>query len=82
MAATSFPFEPYQISSRLYRALQVKALSLQLDALRDELLAAGIEDPRQLQRHRLLIQAQRDEAERFLDFLARTRIASDEPLQA
>jgi hypothetical protein len=61
--------EPYQISSRFYRALQAKALTLEIDALRDELIAASIAHPDQLRRQRLLIQAQRDEADRFRDFL-------------
>ena len=70
--------EPYQISARFYRAMQAKALTLEVDALRDELAAATIENPDQLRRQRLLIQAQRDEAERLRDFLTATRIRLSE----
>jgi hypothetical protein len=66
--------EPYQIGERLYRALQTKALRLEVDALRDELVMCGMENADQLRRQRLLIQAQRDEAERFRDFLTRSSI--------
>ena len=68
---TSFS-EPYQIGERLYRAIQTKALRLEVDALGDELVMCGMENADQLCRQRLLIQAQRDEAERFRDFLTRT----------
>ena len=66
--------EPYQISLRLYRALQAKAVLLEVDALRDELAATSMQDSGQIQRHQLLIQAQRDEADRLRDFLTRTRV--------
>jgi hypothetical protein len=71
--------DPYQISQRLHRALQTKALMLEVDALRDELAACTIENPDQLRRQRLLIQAQRDEAERLRDFLTRTSVRPVEP---
>jgi hypothetical protein len=64
--------EPYQISERFRRALQTKAQMLEADALRDELAACTMENADQLRRQRLLVQAQRDEAERFRDFLTRT----------
>jgi hypothetical protein len=73
MAAT-LAREPYRLSPRFYRAMQAKALALEVDALRDELAAITLEDPDQLRRHRLLIQAQRDEASRLRDFLTRTTI--------
>jgi hypothetical protein len=64
----------YHISQRLHHVLQTKALMLEIDALRDELTAFGLEDADQLRRQRLLIQAQRDEAERLRDFLTRTSV--------
>jgi hypothetical protein len=70
--------EPYQLSARFHRALQTKALILEVDALRDELAANTIFDQDQLRRHRLLIQAQRDEAARLRDFLTRTQVAPGE----
>ncbi len=77
MSTRSSHREPYQISFRFYRAMQVKALTLEINALSDELAAAAIEDPDQLRRQRLLIQAQRDEAERFRDFLAAVSVLPD-----
>ena len=68
--------EPYQISERFHRVLQSKALRLEVDALRDELVMCSMENADQLRRQRLLIQAQRDEAERFRDFLTRTSVRS------
>ena len=67
MAAAQIVREPYQISPRFYRAMLLKALSLEVDALHDELVAASIDDPDQLRRQRLLVQAQRDEADRLRD---------------
>jgi hypothetical protein len=64
--------EPYQIGERFSRALQSKALMLEVDALRDELASCTMENADQLRRQRLLVQVQRDEAERFRDFLTRT----------
>jgi len=72
--------EPYEVSARFYLAMQVKALSLQADALHDELLSASMANPDQLRRQRLLIQAQRDEAERLKDFLQYTTIRQAEGL--
>jgi hypothetical protein len=66
--------EPYQISLRFYRALRAKAALLEIGALRDELAIATMDNPDQLRRQRLLIQAQRDEAERFRGFLTRTSV--------
>ena len=69
-------YEPYQISERLYRTLQSKALRFEVDALRDELATCSMENADQLRRQRLLVQVQRDEAERFRDFLTRTIVQS------
>jgi hypothetical protein len=66
--------EPYQIGQRLYRFLLARALMLEVDALRDEILSAATENRDQLRRQRLLIQAQRDEAERLREFLRRTTL--------
>ena len=73
--------DPYQISQRLHRAIQTKALTLEVDALRDELVAHAIDNPDQLRRQRLLIQAQRDEAERLRDFLNRTSVRPADPTE-
>jgi hypothetical protein len=74
MATLKLETEPYQISSRFYRAMQAKALTLEVDALRDELFAASIDHPDHLRRQHILIQAQRDEAERLRNFLTGTRV--------
>ena len=66
--------ETYLISQRFHRAIQAKALTLEVDALRDELAACSIENADQLRRQMRLIQAQRDEAERLRDFLTRTNV--------
>ena len=66
--------EPYEIGLSFYRAVQAKALLLEVDALRDELAASSIDNPDQLRRQMRLIQAQRDEAERLRDFLTRTTV--------
>jgi hypothetical protein len=66
--------EPHEISVRFYLALQSKALRLEADARKDELAAASLEHPGHLQRQRLLVQAQREDAARFRTFLAGTRI--------
>jgi hypothetical protein len=71
--------DPYHISRRLHRAIQSKALMLEIDALRDELTACTLENPDQLRRQRLLIQAQRDEAERLRDFLTKTSVRGADP---
>lgn len=68
--------EPYELSPRFYRALQAKALCLEVDALRDELFSLTLTNPEHIRRHRLLVQAQRDEADRLRDFLARTAVAA------
>jgi hypothetical protein len=70
--AAALTREPYQLSPRFFRAMQAKAIALEVNALRDELVANTFEHPDQIRRHRLLIQAQRDEAERLRDFLTRT----------
>jgi hypothetical protein len=66
--------EPYEISARFYRALEEKALSLEDDAQKDEIFAASLEHPSHLQRHNLLVQAQREKARRLRNFLADARI--------
>jgi len=66
--------EPYQLSPRLHRAMQAKALCLEVDALRDELFSFTLTNPDHIRRHTLLVQAQRDEAARLRDFLTRTTV--------
>jgi hypothetical protein len=66
--------EPYEIGLGFYRALQAKALLLEVNALRDELAALAMDNPGQLGRQMRLVQAQRDEAERLRDFLARSTV--------
>ena len=66
--------EPYEISSRFYRALHAKVLSLENDARQDEAFAATLENPDHFQRQNLLIDTQRDQARRLRDFLAASRI--------
>lgn len=66
--------EPYQISERFYHAMHAKALTLEVNALRDEIAARTVENPGHLRRLRLLIQAQRDEASRLRDFLTRASV--------
>jgi hypothetical protein len=68
--------EPYEISVRFYGALRAKVLRLEADAHKDELVAASLEHPGHLQRQKLLIQAQREDAARLRNFLAGTRIRS------
>jgi hypothetical protein len=68
--------EPYEISVRFYIALWANALRLEAAADRDELSAASLEDPGHLQRQKLLVQVQREDAARFRNFLADTRIRS------
>jgi hypothetical protein len=79
MQSTKNQHDPYQIGPRLHRAIKTKALTLEVDALRDELAACAIDHPDQLRRQRLLIQAQRDEAERLRDFLTRTYVRPARP---
>jgi hypothetical protein len=74
MVVSTVSHEPYEISARFYRALLVKALHLEVDALRDEMAAATMDNPDQLRRQRLLVQAQRDEADRLRDFLTATSL--------
>ena len=71
-------YEPYQLSPRFYRVMQAKALCLEVDALRDELFALTLTNPQHIRRQSILVQAQRDEAERLRDFLARTTVAARE----
>ena len=66
--------EPYHVTPRFYRAMQSKVLKLEIDALCDELVTVGITNADQLRRQRLLIQAQRDEADRLRDFLSFTAV--------
>ena len=66
--------EPYEISARFYQALQESALRLEDDAEKDEAFAASLEHPDHLQRHTLLVQAQRERARLLRRFLAEARI--------
>jgi hypothetical protein len=68
--------EPYEISVRFYVALWSNALRLEADADKDELAAASLQHPGHLQRQKLLVQAQRQDAARLRNFLADTRIRS------
>jgi len=74
MTRPNLSTEPFEISVRFYRALWAKVFSLEADALKDELFAASLHDLGHRRRHKLLVQAQRDEARRFRNFLAATRI--------
>jgi hypothetical protein len=76
MTQTQLKSEPYEISVRFYIALWANALRLEADADKDELAAASLEHPGHLQRQKLLVQAQREDAARFRTFLAGTRIRS------
>ena len=49
-------------------------MSLENDALKDEVFASTLENPGHLERHNRLIQAQRDQARRLRDFLAASQI--------
>jgi hypothetical protein len=76
MTHTQLKSEPYEISVRFYDALRAKALRLEADADQDEFVAASLEHPGHLKRQKLLIQTQREDAARFRNFLACTRIRS------
>jgi hypothetical protein len=76
MTHTRLKSEPYEISARFYDALRAKALRLEADAQQDELGAASLEHPGHLERQKLLIQTQREDAARFRNFLAGARIRS------
>ncbi len=71
--------EPYEIGEQLHRTIQTKALMLEVNALRDELAACTMGHLDQVRRQRLLVQAQRDEAERLRDFLRRTTVRASKP---
>jgi hypothetical protein len=66
--------ERYQISGRFFRSMQARALTLEVNAVRDEVAARTVDNPDQLRRLRWLIQAQRDEASRLRDFLTRASV--------
>ena len=66
--------EPYEISARFDARLRANAARLEADADRDELVAASLVHPGQLQRQQLLAQTQREDAARIRNFLAGTRI--------
>jgi hypothetical protein len=74
MTLSKLNSEPYEISLRFYSALRERGLRLEAQAQKDELFAASLDHPGHLQRHSLLIQAQREDAGRIRDFLAGTRI--------
>jgi hypothetical protein len=71
---TALNHEPYHISPRFYQALQDKAVRLENDALKDEVFASTLDNVGHLERHRRLIQTQRDQARRLRDFLAASQI--------
>jgi predicted HD phosphohydrolase len=74
MTAPKRTSEPFEISRRFHSALWAKVVSLEANAQKDELFAAALHDLGHFQRQTLLVQAQRDDAGRFRNFLARTRI--------
>jgi hypothetical protein len=74
MTRSKLENEPYEISIRFYCALLEKSLRLEAQARKDEFFAASLEHPGHFQRHRRLIQAQREDAARIRDFLFDTRI--------
>jgi hypothetical protein len=76
MTRSQLDLEPYEISVRFYDALLAKVLRLEADADQDELVAASLEHPGHIERQKLLIQTQREDAARFRNFLAGTRIRS------
>ena len=69
--------EPFQLSPRFYQALQAKAVNLELDAHRDALRAAALNDPEHIARHNRLAAAQREEAARYRSFLAGARMREE-----
>ena len=66
--------EPYEITARFYLALQEKAGRLENDAEKDEAFAASLEHPDHLVRQALLVQVQRERAQRLRGFLANSRM--------
>jgi hypothetical protein len=74
MTLSKLKNEPYEISHRFYCVLWEKALHLEAQAQKDELFAASLEHPGQIQRYHLLIEAQRQDAGRVRNFLANTRV--------
>jgi hypothetical protein len=74
MAFPKLPTEPYEVSPRFYAAMHAKASSLEANAQQDELFAASLEHPGHRERQNRLVLAQREQAERFRNFLADTRL--------
>ncbi len=76
MALPNLPDEPYEVSPRFYTAMLAKALTLEANARRDELVAASLEHPGHRERQNRLVLAQREQAARLRNFLAdaRTRV--------
>ncbi len=74
MTAPKLTAEPYEISLRFHCALWANVFRLEANALKDELFAASLHNLGHRRRQNRLVQAQRDEAGRFRNFLAATRI--------
>ncbi len=74
MTAPKHTSEPFEISMRFHCALWAKVLSLEANAQKDELFAASLDHLGHRRRQQRLVQAQRDEAGRFRNFLAGARI--------
>ncbi len=74
MTAPKHTSEPFEISLRFHCALWTLVCRLEANARKDELFADSLEHLGHRQRQKLLVQAQREEARRFRNFLAGTRI--------
>jgi hypothetical protein len=74
MPLSNLNHEPYEISSRFYRALEEMASHLEADAEKDEAVAASLQHPDHLERHRLLVRAQRERAGHLRNFLALSQV--------
>ena len=74
MTAPKPTSEPFEISLRFHCALWAKVCLLEANAQKDELFAASLDHLGHRRRQKLLVQAQRDDARRFRNFLAGTRV--------
>jgi hypothetical protein len=61
--------EPTKISPGFFSAVEAKAARLEADALLDEQIAANLADADHARRHYMLVEAQREDARRFREFL-------------